>query len=232
MKKTIFVAALSLVLTANVAVAQTPRENHGLNPQQWAKSLHRAPERARLTADYYRALMKPYTTDYEALEAFNIFVNRNIYTESDGVLYNDEDHWATPTEILRSGYGDCEDFALMKYAGLLAAGVSPNKLAIGIGTVYHGDARDGLGGKPHAALLYSEDGTFANPLVLDNYVASIRPYRASESEKKYRHDLVLKMRVNASGAFMMGSGRAAPVPLMNKFTDFTARAKREGFYWQ
>lgn len=232
MKKTTFFAAISLILFAGAATAQTTRENHGLNPQQWAKSLHHASERARLAADYYRDLMKPYTSDYEALEAFNVFVNRNVYTESDGVLYNEDDHWATPIEILRSGYGDCEDFALMKYVGLLASGVSPSKLAIGIGTVYHGDARDALGAKPHAALLYSEDGTFANPLVLDNYVTSIRPYRANANEKKYRHDLVLKMRVNASGAFMMDSGRDAPVALMNKFTDFTARAKREGFYWQ
>ena len=40
------------------------------------------------------------------------------------------DHWSHPLETLRSNSGDCEDYAIVKYATLLAAGLSKETLKI------------------------------------------------------------------------------------------------------
>jgi len=39
-------------------------------------------------------------------------------------------HWSDPFETLQSKSGDCEDFAIVKYAALLAAGVSRDAVKI------------------------------------------------------------------------------------------------------
>ena len=50
----------------------------------------------------------------------------------DSQNYDIEDHWATPREFLARG-GDCEDFALLSYFMLRAAGFSARRLAVVVG---------------------------------------------------------------------------------------------------
>jgi len=50
----------------------------------------------------------------EQLEAVNRHLNQIPYV-ADSKHWGREDYWATPFELLTSGGGDCEDFALTKY---------------------------------------------------------------------------------------------------------------------
>ncbi len=65
------------------------------------------------------------------LGAINALVNAIPY-RSDASNWAVSDHWARPVEMLRRG-GDCEDFALLKFAALSALGVSEDRMRIVIG---------------------------------------------------------------------------------------------------
>ncbi len=68
------------------------------------------------------------------------------------------DYWETPVEFFARGSGDCEDFAIAKYASLRALGVPEERLRVAI---VHDKVKD----IPHAILIVYTDG---DALVLDN----------------------------------------------------------------
>ena len=95
-------------------------------------------------------------SDREKIAGVNNFLNKIPYIE-DRSNYGKRDYWATPVEFLSRG-GDCEDFAIAKYASLRALGFSPDQLRIAI-------VQDKIKNIPHAILIvYSAEGSF----VLDN----------------------------------------------------------------
>ncbi|MBI3440994.1 MAG: transglutaminase-like cysteine peptidase [Proteobacteria bacterium] len=97
-----------------------------------------------------------YKSPREQVEGVNAFLNRVPYIE-DLENYGVTDYWATPIEFLTRG-GDCEDFAIAKYASLRALGFSDQQLRIAI-------VQDQVKNIPHAILVvYSDNGNF----VLDN----------------------------------------------------------------
>jgi predicted transglutaminase-like cysteine proteinase len=107
----------------------------------------------------------------EQIEGVNKFLNKVPYME-DADNYGMSDYWATPVEFLTNG-GDCEDFAIAKYASLRALGFSPEQLRIAI-------VQDEIKNIPHAVLVvYSDSGNF----VLDNQdkkvetIASVNRYK-------------------------------------------------------
>ena len=53
----------------------------------------------------------------------NRAINLAIAATSDKIQYGVEDRWASPLTTFTSGRGDCEDYALAKYAALRAAGI-------------------------------------------------------------------------------------------------------------
>ena len=61
-------------------------------------------------------------------EAVNAFVNRRIAVADDPAVYGVADHWASLSETIAEGRGDCEDFAIAKMQLLIDAGVSPRDL--------------------------------------------------------------------------------------------------------
>jgi predicted transglutaminase-like cysteine proteinase len=72
------------------------------------------------------------------------------------------DYWATPVEFLTRG-GDCEDFAIAKYAALRAVGVPEERMRLAI-------VQDQVKNIPHAILIvYGESG----PLFLDNQMKTV-----------------------------------------------------------
>ncbi len=77
-----------------------------------------------------------------AISAFNANINQRItYTpEPDG-----GDAWQTPTQTLAISHGDCEDYAILKYATLLRAGLPSASLRIVIGEII-----SIAGNQPHA----------------------------------------------------------------------------------
>lgn len=86
--------------------------------------------------------------------------------------WGQSDYWETPFEFMARG-GDCEDFAIAKYAALRALGVPEERLRIAI-------VQDTQKNIPHAVLaLYTDDGLY----VLDNQIKSLV---SAEREGRYR----------------------------------------------
>jgi predicted transglutaminase-like cysteine proteinase len=105
------------------------------------------------------------------IESVNNGVNRLPY-KADILLWGVSDYWATPQEFLING-GDCEDFAIAKYAWLRLLGVTEDRLRIAI-------VHDRIQNMPHAVLiLYIDD----KAMILDNQVREIRD---SHATKRYR----------------------------------------------
>ncbi len=77
---------------------------------------------------------------------------------SDEQHYGKKDYWATPTELIATGAGDCEDFALARYASLRQIGIPPEQLQL---------AYVKRGEEAHMVLLYREKSG-GEPWVMDN----------------------------------------------------------------
>lgn len=77
------------------------------------------------------------------------------------------DYWATPSEMLGSIGGDCEDYSIGKYLSLKQIGVPIDKLRI----TYVRALRLG---EAHMVLAYYPTPD-ADPLILDNLINDIRP---------------------------------------------------------
>lgn len=105
----------------------------------------------------YRSLSLP-----EMAEKVNTMMNRKKYIV-DNKNWGKSDYWATPVEFMVRG-GDCEDFAIAKYAALRALGVSESRLRL---TIVHDEIKN----IPHAVLaVYTDKG----PLILDNQIKTVR----------------------------------------------------------
>lgn len=155
------------------------------------------------------------------LQAINQFFNRNVQFRDDREVWGQVDHWASPLETLGQGQGDCEDYAIAKYFGLLALGLPAAKLRL----VY---VRAQLGGpqgavQAHMVLAYYAVPS-AEPLILDNLIADIRP--ASR-----RPDLVPVFSFNGEGLWQGVGAQAAgdPVARLSRWREVLAKAGAEGF---
>jgi predicted transglutaminase-like cysteine proteinase len=63
--------------------------------------------------------------------AVDRFVNAIAWVD-DAALYGQEDHWASPSEFFSAEAGDCEDFAIAKYAALARLGFAEERLRIAL----------------------------------------------------------------------------------------------------
>lgn len=107
----------------------------------------------------------------EKLTTVNRSINTLIAYRKDDTTYGNLDYWAKPAEILSSGSGDCEDFAILKMAALIAAGVPAQSMSLVV-------LQDRSRGVYHAILsVATQSGTF----ILDNLsntVARDEAYRS------------------------------------------------------
>jgi predicted transglutaminase-like cysteine proteinase len=94
----------------------------------------------------------------ERVGLINRAVDLAISPVSDEVQWGVADHWSSPFETLHSNRGDCEDYAIVKYAVLLEAGVSKDNLRIVI-------LRNILPSEHHATVAVRADAKW---LILDN----------------------------------------------------------------
>lgn len=92
------------------------------------------------------------------LQSINTYYNQTIVPVTDMELYGVEEFWTYP-----NGYGDCEDFALIKRRDLINAGWPASTLLISIVREANGNG--------HAVLLVRTD---RGDLVLDNQEGSIK----------------------------------------------------------
>jgi len=107
----------------------------------------------------------------EKVSSVNDYVNKVRYIE-DKDNFGKSDYWATPSEFFARG-GDCEDFAIAKYAMLKELGIPENQMRLAI-------VQDKIKNIPHAVLIvYTDNG----PMLLDNQikttskVASVQRYK-------------------------------------------------------
>lgn len=121
----------------------------------------------------------------EQLLRVNFYLNQ-LPTKIDIANYNQSDYWSTPKEFLTCGYGDCEDYAIIKYFTLLKLGFEKDKLFIT--TSY-----EKYTGQQHMVLSYFESEN-SPPLILDNL-----SYKILDLEK--RVDLKLQIFINQTGAY-------------------------------
>jgi predicted transglutaminase-like cysteine proteinase len=103
----------------------------------------------------------------------NRAINLAIRAVSDEAQYSETDVWASPLTTFSRGAGDCEDYAIAKFAALRLAGIAADDLRILI-------MRDAVRGEDHAVAVARLDGRW---LTLDNRRmamvedADIRNYR-------------------------------------------------------
>jgi predicted transglutaminase-like cysteine proteinase len=134
------------------------------------------------------------------IRQINDFFNRNIRYMTDPQLWNQNDYWATPLETLGKGAGDCEDYAIAKYASLRKLGIPDSRLRLFYVHAQLGAASSGAT-EVHMVLGYypTED---AEPMILDNMISDIRP--ASR-----RTDLTPVFSFNAQGLWPDGATASA-----------------------
>lgn len=124
-------------------------------------------------------------SDISKLHLVNDFFNQMKWTE-DRELWNKRDYWATPIESLIRNAGDCEDFSIAKYFTLLELGLPVDQLRVSYVQIKENQ-------QAHMVLAFYESKG-ADPLILDNMVASIK--RGSE-----RTDLTPKFHFNDKGVW-------------------------------
>lgn len=88
----------------------------------------------------------------------NRAINLAIKATSDMAQHGQADVWSSPLATFASAAGDCEDYAIAKFAALRMAGILPEDLRIVV-------LRDLIHGEDHAAVLARLDGHW---LMLDN----------------------------------------------------------------
>jgi len=159
----------------------------------------------------------------DKLVRINDLFNRYIRFEADQDIWGEEDYWATPLETIGKGRGDCEDIAIAKYFSLTTAGVPVNKLRLVYvrATVKH---FSGPVQQAHMVLAYYPAPN-AEPLILDNLVARIRP-------AGQRRDLLPIFSFNSEAIWSGVSASASKDPgsrQMTRWQDLQQRTRTEGF---
>ena len=130
----------------------------------------------------YKKLSKP-----QQLIRVNTYLNQ-LLPQVDKLNQKCSDYWETPKEFLTIGYGDCEDYAIIKYYTLLKLGFAQNRLFMT--TAYEKHT-----GSYHMVLSYFEDFK-KPPLILDNL--SFRVLNL-----KQRDDLAIDKFINYQGVFKL-----------------------------
>lgn len=102
----------------------------------------------------------------DELERVSGFFNRVPFV-ADLKHWGLDDYWATPAEMLASGGGDCEDYAISKYLTLRQRGVPIARMRITY--VYSGPRREA-----HMVLAYYP-APDDEPLIVDNLRAEVLP---------------------------------------------------------
>ena len=152
------------------------------------------------------------------LTAVNDFFNRHIEFHTDQEVWGQQDFWASPLQALAKGRGDCEDYAIAKYASLLAAGTPAARLRL----VYVRVRRAGST-QAHMVLAYYARPN-AEPLILDNLVPGV------ETASK-RPDLTPVFSFNGEGLWQGVGARTAGNPLerLSRWRDVLEKMRAEGF---
>jgi predicted transglutaminase-like cysteine proteinase len=122
----------------------------------------------------------------DKLTMINSRVNTLIGYASDREIHGKMDYWATPSETLVAGRGDCEDFAILKMAALKAAGVPAKSMSLVI-------LRDRKRDLFHAVLsVTTSQGHFIldnvhDKVLLDTQIARYQPLFSMSQDRYWLH---------------------------------------------
>jgi predicted transglutaminase-like cysteine proteinase len=133
----------------------------------------------------------------------NRSINLNVKAVSDIEQYGKRDLWATPLMTFASNAGDCEDYAIAKYAALRELGYSDRRLRIVI-------VHDKTAAEDHAVVAVRYDGRW---LVLDNKTLEIKEDEAI---------VAFNPMFMIDGAGVKKITSLAPEPKQAPWTDATA----------
>lgn len=160
--------------------------------------------------------------DAQKLETANTFFNRRIRWVQDPEAWGQKDYWATPLETMGKGMGDCEDFAIAKYAMLVLSGMDINKLRITYVKAQMGGPNS-QSNSAHMVLAYYPNPA-AVPDILDNLITDIYPATK-------RNDLTPVYGFNSRGLWVGGAATPAttnPGAKLSRWRDLLQRAAAEG----
>lgn len=163
-----------------------------------------AQDRARLKA--YRAILGKLENERRGLQIpkVNYMVNRLLAYRDDARLWQAGEYWASPAESLSRRAGDCEDYAILKYALLRDLGVADADMRIVV-------LRDTAARQHHAVLSVRHNGTW---LILDNRFSRVRFERDLPNYQAL-------YSVNAAGAWSHVPATGAPVRLAQRLNSAT-----------
>lgn len=127
-------------------------------------TLSRAPSEGRARLEAWQSLINDnqHKSDADKLRLVNNFFNSNIRYTRDSQNHGVSDHWSTPIEVLSSGKGDCEDYAMAKYITLRRMGFPPSELRMVIGKLKEP-------GNPAHMILVHHPRNGEAPHILDNF---------------------------------------------------------------
>jgi predicted transglutaminase-like cysteine proteinase len=186
--------------------------------QQLARS--RYGQEAANTVSEWRSLIdeSKKLPEMKKLIEVNNFFNDRIRWVQDPEAWQQADYWATPLQTMGKKMGDCEDFAIAKYATLILAGIDVNKLRI----TYVKAAIGGIHAA-HMVLAYYETPT-AEPRILDNLKREIFP-------ASWRKDLTPVYGFNSRGIWVGGQLSPSTPDTganLSRWSDLLQRAAAEG----
>ena len=176
---------------------------------------------AAVVRDWRSLLGDTDTDELERLARVNTFFNRRLRFDDDSVVWKEPDYWATPLESLARGAGDCEDFAIAKYASLLVAGVPSERLRLIYVRARIGGPQSTLS-QAHMVVGYYPTPD-AEPLILDNLVGEIRPAGR-------RPDLFPVFSFTSEGLWVQGTttSSADPTARLSRWRSALQRMRSEG----
>ena len=140
-----------------------------------------------------------YVDRADQLKRINSWVNHAITFADDSKTYGVADHWASASESLRRGRGDCEDFAIAKMQLLRAAGVPQRDLYLVI-------VKDLIRHADHAVLAVRTDDGFAildsntDKVLRADQVSDYRPIMTFNSEGSWIHGYSERPRMTLASA--------------------------------
>lgn len=150
--------------------------------------------------------------EQKKLHLVNHFFNQRIDFVDDIYLWNSNDYWATPVELLSRGQGDCEDYSIAKYFTLIELGVPEAKMRITYVKALKLN-------QAHMVLTYYSSPR-AVPIVLDNLITEIK----SANQRK---DLKPVYSFNGSGLWLAkAKGRGKKVGGISRLNMWSELKKR------
>ncbi len=187
-KKEYFFPVLAFLFFLLIFVPVIVGETFRLAPELLDRAEARYGKEARTLLVAWENLIVQHNSgsDREKIGLVNEFFNRMEFVD-DMTHWGVDDYWATPVEFLGTRGGDCEDFSIAKYFTLKAMGLEEEKLNLTYVKALSYNVH-------HMVLTYYENPG-AEPLVLDNIVAEIKP--ASQ-----RADLIPIYSFNGTGLWL------------------------------